>query len=304
MSGNEYLNLNSYQSPCGSLFTVIQVMNNIEQYFQSKDLYLIFGVEKIAPVEEIKKSYRKLALKHHPDKGGNEEAFKCLCMIYEVLSNSEKRSIYDEQGWDGILNLDNDHGDSEKDYEYWYSFYRNLFPKINVNDIEKYKNDYVGSQEQKNDIIEAYQKYDGDIEKILEWALFIEAGEECELCRIIDEAIDSGDIEETDCYKQMKGKYINNTKSGGKKRKTTKKSAKSTEDLDSLAAMIRNKNSTNSNAFDAILKKYEDNSDMKKKRRTTTKQQRSDEDEEDIPDDEFEKIQQKLLSNKKTKKTK
>ena len=63
-----------------------------------KDYYKILGVEKNAPVEEIKKSYRKLAHKYHPDKGGDDAKFKEISEAYQVLSDGEKRAQYDKFG--------------------------------------------------------------------------------------------------------------------------------------------------------------------------------------------------------------
>ena len=51
---------------------------------------------------DIKKAYHKLALKHHPDKGGNAEKFRKIQMAYEVLSDEDKRRKYDQFGMDGI----------------------------------------------------------------------------------------------------------------------------------------------------------------------------------------------------------
>eukprot|EP00744_Colponema_vietnamica_P000383 GILI01000678.1.p2 GENE.GILI01000678.1~~GILI01000678.1.p2 ORF type:complete len:432 (-),score=173.40 GILI01000678.1:570-1865(-) len=64
--------------------------------------YEILGVEKTASTEEIKKAFRKAAVKHHPDKGGDVEKFKEMASAYEVLSDPEKRRIYDEFGEDGL----------------------------------------------------------------------------------------------------------------------------------------------------------------------------------------------------------
>ncbi|PIP07830.1 MAG: integrase [Syntrophobacterales bacterium CG_4_9_14_3_um_filter_49_8] len=70
----------------------------------AEDYYKILGVDKKAKVEEIKKAYRKLALKYHPDKNpGNKEAeekFKNISEAYAVLSNPEKRQQYDNFGSD------------------------------------------------------------------------------------------------------------------------------------------------------------------------------------------------------------
>ena len=53
-------------------------------------------------LSDIKKAYRKLAVKHHPDKGGDEATFKEITRAYEVLSNEEKRQIYDQYGEEGL----------------------------------------------------------------------------------------------------------------------------------------------------------------------------------------------------------
>lgn len=65
----------------------------------SKDYYEVLGVPRGAPEEEIKKAFRRLAHKYHPDKiGGNEKKFKEINEAYQVLSNKEKRAQYDKFG--------------------------------------------------------------------------------------------------------------------------------------------------------------------------------------------------------------
>jgi len=64
----------------------------------SKDYYQILGVSHNASQDEVKKAYRKLAHKHHPDKGGDEKKFKEINEAYQVLSDKEKRSQYDRFG--------------------------------------------------------------------------------------------------------------------------------------------------------------------------------------------------------------
>ena len=61
-------------------------------------LYKILDVSPTANETEIKKAYRKLAMKHHPDKGGNPEKFKEVTSAFEVLSDKEKREKYDRFG--------------------------------------------------------------------------------------------------------------------------------------------------------------------------------------------------------------
>eukprot|EP01084_Bolivina_argentea_P159431 277663_1 len=75
----------------------------------SKSYYKILGVERNATKEQIKKSYRKLAMKWHPDKNPDnkdaaEREFKEIGEAYSVLSDDKKRKQYDEFGESGLKN--------------------------------------------------------------------------------------------------------------------------------------------------------------------------------------------------------
>ena len=73
---------------------------------EKRDYYEVLGVSKSADATEIKKAYRKLALKYHPDKNPGdkeaEEKFKEAAEAYDVLSNEEKRRRYDQFGHAGV----------------------------------------------------------------------------------------------------------------------------------------------------------------------------------------------------------
>ncbi|VDL97045.1 unnamed protein product [Schistocephalus solidus] len=65
---------------------------------KERRFYDILGVLPDSPASEIKKAFKKLALKHHPDKGGDPDKFKEIAHAFEVLSDPKKRQIYDEGG--------------------------------------------------------------------------------------------------------------------------------------------------------------------------------------------------------------
>jgi len=71
-----------------------------------QDYYQILGVERNSSQDEIKKAYRKLAMKYHPDKNkGNKEAeekFKSISSAYSVLSDEKQKNIYDQFGEEGL----------------------------------------------------------------------------------------------------------------------------------------------------------------------------------------------------------
>lgn len=71
-----------------------------------KDLYALLGVSKTATADQIKKAYRKLARRYHPDVNpGNaeaEERFKAISEAHDVLTDTEKRKVYDEFGYDAL----------------------------------------------------------------------------------------------------------------------------------------------------------------------------------------------------------
>lgn len=73
---------------------------------EKRDYYEVLGVSKNASADEIKKAYRQLALKYHPDRNPDdkdaEEKFKEAAEAYSVLSDSDKRARYDRYGFAGM----------------------------------------------------------------------------------------------------------------------------------------------------------------------------------------------------------
>ena len=90
------------------MVTILQFLCLLSAFVQASSspssYYEILGISKTANQKEIKKAYRSLALKHHPDKGGKEETFKEISKAYEVLSDPEQKEVYDAYGEAGINN--------------------------------------------------------------------------------------------------------------------------------------------------------------------------------------------------------
>lgn len=97
-----------------------------------RDYYEILGISKNATKDEIKKSYRKLAMKYHPDRNPDnkeaEEKFKEASEAYEVLSNEQKRAKYDRFGHSGMQSGSDFHSNSN--YEDIFSNFSDIFSDL------------------------------------------------------------------------------------------------------------------------------------------------------------------------------
>ncbi len=67
-----------------------------------RDYYEVLGVNKDASADEIKKAFRRAAVEHHPDRGGDETKFKEINEAYEILKDTDKRKRYDQFGHAGV----------------------------------------------------------------------------------------------------------------------------------------------------------------------------------------------------------
>ncbi|KAL8166731.1 hypothetical protein V2J09_008230 [Rumex salicifolius] len=85
--------------------------------------YEVLGVSKSASEDDLKKAYRKAAMKNHPDKGGDPEKFKELSHAYEVLSDPEKREIYDQYGEDALKEGMGGAGGGHDPFDIFQSFF-------------------------------------------------------------------------------------------------------------------------------------------------------------------------------------
>jgi len=90
------------------------------------DLYSILGVAKSCSPSELKKSYRVLAMRYHPDKNkqkGADEVFKRVSAAYSILSDAEKRTKYESRGCDNVFN---DNQRTSSSYGFEQEFHRKL----------------------------------------------------------------------------------------------------------------------------------------------------------------------------------
>lgn len=74
---------------------------------KKEDYYKLLGISRTANDKQIKKAFKKLAIKFHPDKNtddpeGAKVKFQKIATAYEVLSDSQKREIYNQRGEDGV----------------------------------------------------------------------------------------------------------------------------------------------------------------------------------------------------------
>jgi DnaJ-class molecular chaperone len=86
---------------------MVSIITILTIFYDMKDHYQTLGVDRKADAAEIKKAYRKLASKHHPDKGGDKTVFQEIQAAYDTLSDDKKRAMYDNPGVGGFNNEHN-----------------------------------------------------------------------------------------------------------------------------------------------------------------------------------------------------
>ncbi len=146
--------------------------------YAGRDYYGVFGVAKDAPLKDIQRAYRRLALKAHPDRNGSSAEsmrdFQELSRMMEILSDKDLRANYDAGG--------------SNDADSWQDAFA-TFRKVTKEDIESYSTTYLGSPEEAEDVLFAYDLFQGDFEKMLEWIPLSQPGRLSIYEKIISEQI-------------------------------------------------------------------------------------------------------------------
>ncbi|KAI1472877.1 chaperone protein dnaJ 6 [Daldinia caldariorum] len=244
------------------------------------DPYEVLGLERTANESQIKSAYRKLALKNHPDKVPEDqkqkahETFQSIAFAYAVLSDPARRKRYDETGSTCESIVDSD-GFS------WSDFYREQYrDTVTADAIENFAKKYKGSDEEKDDILIAYEEYKGKMDKIYESVILSDVLEDDERFRaIIDEAIAKKDVpafkaytneskkskearikaaqkESVEAEEYAKELGVHDKLFGKKDKKDRKGKGKKGSSEGDLAALIRSNQQSRSNFLDNLAAKY------------------------------------------------
>ncbi|XP_035912283.1 J domain-containing protein CG6693-like [Anopheles stephensi] len=188
-----------------------------EKYYGTRNIYELFGVEKNASVQEIKKAYYRLSLQTHPDRvpeGDKKEAtekFKMLSKLYTILSDKDSRAIYDERG---VVDDDDDARTN------WMDRWQQFFKPLTTEDIQNYQASYTGSETERNDIKRAYLGKKGCINYMMQTVPFMTCEDEPRIAKIVQEMIDQKEVPEYAIFtkepkekrKRRHGKYAREAK--------------------------------------------------------------------------------------------
>ncbi|KAL7754104.1 hypothetical protein RI367_000084 [Sorochytrium milnesiophthora] len=160
-------------------------------------LYTLFGVDKSATADDIKKQYRKLALQYHPDRHSSASdkeredvkvQFQRISFIYTVLSDETKRARYDRTGSFSDIEIDTHDMDI---LDYFRELYRSM---VTEEAIDNFKQTYQGSEEERKDLLKHYTELKGDLDNIFAHMVGSSVDDEDRFRVIIQAAIDDGSV--------------------------------------------------------------------------------------------------------------
>ncbi|KJZ78461.1 hypothetical protein HIM_01852 [Hirsutella minnesotensis 3608] len=241
----------------------------------SVEPYEVLGLDREATADQIKSAYRKAALKNHPDKvpedqkAAAHEKFQSIAFAYAVLSDPARRKRYDATGSTAESIVDSDGFN-------WSDFYREQFKDaISADAIKKFAKKYKGSDEERDDLLVAYEECEGDMDGVYERVMLSDVVEDdSRFRRIIDKAIQQDSVPEFAAYsKENKRKRASRLKAAKAEAAEaedyakelgvhdklfgSKKGKKKGSSEDDLAALIQRRQQDRSAKFlDHLAEKY------------------------------------------------
>ncbi|KAM6105380.1 dnaJ homolog subfamily C member 9-like [Pterocles gutturalis] len=236
------------------------LLEQCEAAFGTADLYRVLGVRREASPQEIRRGYHRASLRVHPDRaepGAKDEAtrrFQILGKAYAVLSDEEQRAVYDEQG-----TVDEEGEELRGEWD-WKEYWGLVFKKITVKDIEDFEKKYKDSEQELADIKAAYVNFEGDMDRIMESVLCVTYTDEPRIRRIIEKAIDSGEVPSYKAFVQESKKKMNARKRRAEKEAKEAEKAKLELGLggeDGLKALIESRNKDRKKEMDDFLAQLE-----------------------------------------------
>jgi DnaJ family protein C protein 9 len=217
-----------------------------------KSLYEILNVEKTASASEIKRAYHKAALRLHPDKNPSPDAaakFQTLQKVYGVLGDEEKRKVYDETGRTEDAELS---GDSFKNL---YEYYRGLYRKVTEDDVDAFFRTYRGSEEERQDVVNAYEKFQGDMSKVFMWVMCSEEAKDAHrFADMVTDAIADGSATSFEAFTEWARRVrLKPAPKDPLSVEQKKKQTKTKDDTNDLAALILARRETRADDLFASL---------------------------------------------------
>ncbi|NWS60519.1 DNJC9 protein, partial [Chunga burmeisteri] len=194
-----------------------------------------------------------------------------LGKAYAVLSDAEQRAVYDEKG------TVNEEGEALRGERDWREYWRLLFKQITVKDIEDFEKSYKNSEEELADIKTAYVDFEGDMDKIMESLLCVDYTDEPRIRKIIEKAIDSGEVPSYKGFvKEPKRKKMARKR---RAEKEAREAEKTKDELgiggeDDLKALIQSRNKDRQKEMDDFLAQLEakyGNNAKKRRKKTAAK---------------------------------
>ncbi|KAJ7097940.1 hypothetical protein B0H15DRAFT_823444 [Mycena belliarum] len=258
----------------------------------SVDLYAVLSITSDAKPDDIKRSYRRLALAYHPDKqttatdARKAEAttrFQQIGFAYAVLSDEKRRQRYDNTG-------KTDEGfDMGAGDDGWDAYFEELFDRVTRGKLDEMKKIYQGSSEEVEDLKSAYMQSQGSIAEIMTFIPHSNYDDEARFIVVISELIGKGDLPAMSAWeaavKDEKARLVRR-KQGEKEAQEAEQMAKELgvweefygtgkpaerksrgkgkgkknegeeEDLGSLQALILKKQMNSESFFDSLAAKY------------------------------------------------